>query len=274
MMRFAAEILVVVAALVMVAALISANALVGRLPEGRARARWRSAVWAILALVALDGAYLVGFWERHRTWADLILPGCLFVTGVLVRVIVGAVDAALDETTLAARPERDTITDALVGVYNRRYLEHRLAEEVARARRHAVPLAVLLFDLDHFRRLNEKWGREVGDRVLGYLGNLLLTGVRESDVVARYGGEEILVIAPATTSEQAAALADRLRAVVESENLGFGGESGSQPEVRITVSVGVAQLEPGETEWQPLVARADSAVIKAKLSGRNKVVTA
>ncbi len=272
-MRFAAEILVVVGALLMVTALVSANALVRRLPEGRARSRWQAVVWGIVLLVVLNAAYLVGFWDQHHSWADLALPGCLFLAGALVLVIVRAVDAAVEGLAQAAKPERETITDALVGVFNRRYLEHRLAEEVARARRHAVPLSVLLFDLDHFRRLNEKWGREVGDRVLGYLGNLLLTGVRESDVVARYGGEEILVIAPATTAEQATALADRLRASVESEELGFGGESGSEPELRITVSVGVAELDAGETDWQPMVARADSAVIKAKLSGRNKVVT-
>lgn len=273
MPKLLAEVCVVIGAFVLVMALVPARALTSTLTDEALRQRWRSVQWRILVFLVGYAAYLVVFWDRHKHWEDLFAPVALLLAALLTYTVVRlALDTAA-QAKPAARMEREGITDALVGVYNRRYLEHRLSEEVARARRHAVPLSVLLFDIDHFRRVNEKWGREVGDRVLNYLGHLLLGGVRESDVVARYGGEEIMVIAPATTMEQAVALAERLREEVERENLGFGGEMGGKPELQVTVSVGVGELQPEETEWEPLVARADAAVIKAKLSGRNRVAS-
>ncbi|MDO8835571.1 MAG: GGDEF domain-containing protein [Vicinamibacterales bacterium] len=274
MPRLLAEVCVVIGAFVLVMALVPARALVTKLTDEPLRQRWRMVQWRILAFLVGYAAYLVVFWDRHDRWEDLFAPAALLLAAFLTLAVV---KLAFDTTAALAKPtaklEREGITDALVGVYNRRYLEHRLSEEVARARRHAVPLSVLLFDIDHFRRVNEKWGRVVGDRVLNYLGHLLLGGVRESDVVARYGGEEIMVIAPATTMEQAVALAERLREEVERENLGFGGEMGGTPELQVTVSAGVGELQPEETEWEPLVARADAAVIRAKLSGRNRVAS-
>lgn len=270
MPRLLAEALVVVGAMVLVTALVPLSGLLGQLSDAE-RVRWRVVQGVILAYVLGYSTYLVAFWERHQDWWDLIAPATLFASALLVRSVVGAARDSAAGARDVPHHERESITDTMVGVFNRRYLEHRLGEEVARARRHAVPLCVLLFDIDYFRRVNEKWGRDVGDRVLGYLGHLLLAGVRESDVVARYGGEELLVIAPATEAAQAEALADRLRAAVEAENLSFGREAGSDPEVRVTVSVGIGELQPGETEWGPMVARAESAVIRAKLSGRNRV---
>lgn len=273
MPRLLAEVCVVIGAFVLVMALVPARALAARLTDESLRQRWRMVQWRILVFLMGYAAYLVVFWDRHKRWEDLFAPIALLLAAMLTHTVVRLAQDTAAQAKPAARAEREGITDALVGVYNRRYLEHRLSEEVARARRHAVPLSVLLFDIDHFRRVNEKWGREVGDRVLNYLGHLLLGGVRESDVVARYGGEEIMVIAPATTMEQAVALAERLREEVERENLGFGGEMGGKPELQVTVSVGVGELQPEETEWEPLVARADAAVIKAKVSGRNRVAS-
>jgi len=271
MPRIVAEACTVIGAFVLVMALAAAKGLSDTLADEALRQRWRAVQWALVAFVVGYAVYVIAFWDRHKSWGDLYAPAALLLAAWLSYVVVRlAVDTA-GQVKVAARFEKDTITDSLVGVFNRRYLEHRLVEEVARARRHAVPLSVLLFDLDHFRRVNEKWGRDVGDRVLNYLGHVLLGGVRESDVVARYGGEEIMVIAPATSADQALALAERLRIEVEQENLGFGGGLGGTPELQVTVSVGVGELQPEETAWEPLVARADAAVKKAKLSGRNRV---
>jgi diguanylate cyclase (GGDEF)-like protein len=272
-MRFVAETLVVVGALLLVAALVPLNALIPHLPETSIRTRWRALRGAVLVAVAGYGVYLVLFWERHQSAADLAVPAVFLAAGALIAAAFHVTAQAVDAVRQAVRPERDTVTDALLGVFNRRYLEHRLAEEVARARRYQAPLSVLLFDLDHFRRLNEKWGRVVGDRVLSYLGNLLVGAVRQSDVVARYGGEEIIVIAPNTALQQAAELADRLRAAVEKEDLGFGGEAGGQPELQVTVSVGVAEFGAEETDWGPLVDRVEDAVSRAKRAGRNRVAS-
>jgi len=270
MPRLLAEACVVIGAFVLVMALIPIGELLAKLSDDEIRQRWRFMQWRLLVFLVGYATYLVVFWDRHKEWPDLIGPVALLAAALLAnRVVRLALDTAARSQPV--KSDRETITDALIGVYNRRYLEHRLSEEVARARRHAAPLSVLLFDVDHLRRINEKWGRPVGDHVLNYLGHVLMGGVRESDVVARYGGEEIMVIAPATTAEQALALAERLRAAVETENLGFGGEMGTKPEIQVTVSVGVGELQPEETEWEPLVARADAAVVKAKFAGRNQV---
>lgn len=273
MEKLVAEVFVVVAALVLVAALVPVNRIVAMVREGSVRQWWRVLQTGILCCVAASSSYLVFFWERHRTWFDLIAPAAFLAAALLTVATVYLALETAAEVRHTGRSEREGVTDALVGVYNRRYLEHRLAEEVARAKRHALPLSVLLVDLDHFRRLNEKWGREVGDRVLNYLGHMLLNAVRESDVVARYGGEELIVIAPSTTLEQALGLADRLRRHVEQENLGFGGEAGDKPELQVTVSVGVAQYQEAETEWSEMVLRADQAVKRAKKAGRNRVAS-
>lgn len=273
MEKLVAEVFVVVAALVLVAALVPVNGVVALVPSGSVRHRWRVLQTGILCCVAAYSTYLVFFWERHRTWFDLIAPAAFLAAALLTVATARLALETAKEVRHTVRSEREGVTDALVGVYNRRYLEHRLSEEVARSKRHALPLSVLLFDLDHFRRLNEKWGREVGDRVLNYLGHLLLNAVRESDVVARYGGEELIVIAPNTTLDQGLELADRLRRHVEQENLGFGGEAGDKPELQVTVSVGVAQFEAEEDEWSEMVTRADQALTRAKKAGRNRVAS-
>lgn len=272
MEKIIAEVFVVVAALVLVAALVPVNSVVALVPDGSVRQRWRLLQTGILVCVAAYSAYLVLFWDHHRTWLDLLAPAAFLAAALLIVATLRLTLDTASEVRHAGRAEHG-VTDVLVGVYNRRYLEHRLAEEVARSRRHALPLSVLLFDLDHFRRLNEKWGREVGDRVLTYLGHLLLNAVRGSDIVARYGGEELIVIAPSTTLEQAVELADRLRRHVEKEDLGFGGEAGDKPELQVTVSVGVAQFQSDETEWSEIVVRADQALKRAKKAGRNRVAS-
>lgn len=274
MFKFVAETIVFAAVLLLMAVLVPAGELVSRMPDGPARRRWRFAQPGILLLLVACSAYLVAFWEQHRTIEDLAAPVALLLAAVAVAALVRLSLRSIVEVRQASVPEHSGVTDALLGIYNRNYLEHRLAEEVARSRRYGAPLSVLLFDIDHFRRVNATWGREVGDRVLNFLGHLLLMGVRESDVVARYGGEEIVVIAPSTTSAQAVVLAERLRKDVEAENLQFGGEDGGPPLLQVTVSVGVAELGGAEEEWGPMVDRANEALGQAKRAGRNRVAAA
>lgn len=266
-----AQTMTVLGALVLVAALMPASEVLTRFPDGEFRQRWRLVQGALLFFVVGYSAYMVVFWERHQRWEDLILPLVLLLAAVGVAATVRLSSQTTMEIQRVANLERDTITDTLVGVYNRRYLEHRLTEEVARARRYTLPLSILLFNIDHFRRVNQTWGREVGDQVLSYLGRLLVTAVRESDVVARYGGEEVLVIAPNTTSEQAVVLADRLRVQIAAENLAFASAVGGRPALRVAVSVGVAQSQSDESGWKALVERAEQALARAKAEGRNRV---
>lgn len=157
-------------------------------------------------------------------------------------------------------------TDPLTLLANRRGLEEAIAHERDRAERTGEPLSVVALDLDLFKRVNDTWGHAVGDRLLAAVGGTLREGVRPYDVAARVGGEEFLLVLPATHRDRAFDVAGRLRAQIAQlvvEGL---------PE-RVTASAGVAELARGETT-EALLARADAALYEAKRLGRNRVVVA
>ncbi|MGE0079995.1 MAG: diguanylate cyclase [Thiohalomonadaceae bacterium] len=165
--------------------------------------------------------------------------------------------------------ERLSITDELTQVYNRRYLTQRLNEEFAAAQRYHAPLAVLLLDLDHFKRVNDRLGHPVGDEVLRLTAQVIRRNLREVDVIGRYGGEEFLVLLPHTSHADALAVADKIRAAVESASLP------DYPDLRLTTSVGLAAYPDPQVHCaSELVKRADEALYAAKSTGRNRVVAA
>ena len=153
-------------------------------------------------------------------------------------------------------------TDALTGIANRQGFNEAIAREFARARRFRHPLAMVLVDLDHFKRVNDRFGHQVGDQVLVGAARMLSARVRESDFVARWGGEEFAVIASVTDAAGATRLAEKLRALMEVTHLG--------PVDAITASFGVAEMRPDDTV-ESMVRRADEALYQAKSGGRNQV---
>lgn len=202
----------------------------------------------------------------------LLVPLVLFFGGCIVlAVAMMSLQTAHDVRRIAVL-EVETITDALTGLYNRRYLDSRLKEEVARAQRHGIPISVLLIDIDHFKQVNDQRGHPVGDAALAAMGALLAGAVRTEDVVARYGGEEIVVVAPSSAAPTAAVLAERLRRTVERTVLVPASGSANQDAVRLTVSIGVATLRGPTDDARQLTERADAALYEAKRAGRNRVV--
>ena len=173
-----------------------------------------------------------------------------------------------------ARLLRSGFTDVLTGWHNRRYLQVRLKEELARACRHGSNLVCLMLDIDHFKRVNDTWGHSAGDAVLQELAQRVEAQVRASDVAARYGGEEFVVLLPSTDDEAGARLAERIRAAVSATPIDLPG-GGS---VHITTSIGIAGIAPDKdatdlkTIGDSLIARADVALYRAKTAGRDKVV--
>jgi diguanylate cyclase (GGDEF)-like protein/hemerythrin-like metal-binding protein len=153
-------------------------------------------------------------------------------------------------------------TDVLTGVANRQGFNEVIAREFARARRFRHPLAIVILDLDHFKRVNDRYGHPVGDQVLAATARLLATRVRESDLVARWGGEEFAIIASVTDAAGAARLAEKLRALMEVTQLGPAGA--------VTGSFGVAEMRPDDTV-ESMLERADEALYAAKAGGRNQV---
>jgi diguanylate cyclase (GGDEF)-like protein len=185
---------------------------------------------------------------------------------VLRVAVMDAHEAATQQKLYAA-----AVLDALTQVFNRGYFEERLASEFAFAQRHNNPLSLLLFDLDHFKEVNDTHGHLVGDEVLRRVSASLKETIRREDVLARYGGEEFVLIARGIDGTGAFVLAERARVQVEALRIGF--EAGA---IEVTTSVGVATLYPESPFQHPaeLVAAADRAVYRAKDDGRNRVVLA
>ena len=153
-------------------------------------------------------------------------------------------------------------TDALTGLFNRSKFDRLLATETLRADRYKTALSLILYDVDHFKRINDTYGHQTGDSTLVQLSRLVATRVRNSDVLARWGGEEFVILCPNTNGAMASQLARKLRDAIAKNTIeGVGA---------ITCSFGVAEFEQGDTP-ETLLARADEALYRAKLGGRNTI---
>lgn len=165
--------------------------------------------------------------------------------------------------------ERMATTDELTGLVNRRHGLTRLDEHWEQASRYGQPLSCIMLDIDHFKRFNDNHGHAAGDEVLKKMAAVLTRSVRATDMVCRLGGEELLLICPNTVLEAATVLAERCRRNVESAVVRYEGH-----DLKVTMSVGVAQREGTITSRDELLAAADQALYAAKDGGRNRVCTA
>ena len=180
---------------------------------------------------------------------------------------------ALENVVNRARLLRSGFTDVLTGWHNRRYLQVRLMEELARARRDSSNLVCLMIDIDRFKQVNDTHGHAAGDEVLCELAQRIEAEVRASDIAARYGGEEFVVLLPNTDMDSGALLAERIRSAISSTpvDLRYHGT------VTITASVGIASVVPDpkdddfKTIGDALIARADVALYSAKAAGRDQI---
>jgi diguanylate cyclase (GGDEF)-like protein len=160
-----------------------------------------------------------------------------------------------------------SITDGLTKLHNHRYFQDQLPKEVKRSQRTGVPLALILFDIDDFKKLNDSLGHAAGDAVLEHIAGVMLDAIRESDLLARYGGEEFALLAPQTDLKGALRLAEKLRGDVAESRPPVVGPHG---QVQVSVSVGVAELRLGSRE---LFEDADRALYRAKQSGKDCVAS-
>ena len=161
---------------------------------------------------------------------------------------------------------RTMTTDGLTGANNRRYFTGFLEREMARCQRHGRPLSLVLFDLDHFKLVNDSFGHLTGDEVLREVAKLVREQVRREDCFARYGGEEFAVLLTETNLEAAREFAERLRGRVEAHEFKAGSES-----IAVTISVGVAAMDKHELEPDAFLAAVDAHLYEAKSAGRNRV---
>jgi two-component system, cell cycle response regulator len=159
------------------------------------------------------------------------------------------------------------LRDGLTKAFNKKYFTDRLESEFTFAIRHQSPLVLVMFDIDHFKKVNDTHGHQAGDLVLSEISTLLTAALRAEDVFARYGGEEFAVICRGTDLTQASIVGDRMRRAVETHRFTFEGTP-----IPVTISVGIAGL-PDDTvkDATDLVARADKALYQSKHGGRNRV---
>ncbi len=208
--------------------------------------------------------------ERAIARNRVITVVLFLVTAVALSAVLWRLVTLLSRRLAAAeaRIRELAVTDELTGLKNRRYVRERLADELSRAERYRQPLSCVLFDLDHFKQVNDTLGHDAGDALLQAVGAAALRTCRATDVVARYGGEEFLMLLPGTGAEGAHAIAARLREEIERVEVTHAGRS-----LRVTASFGVAEAS-AEDGIAEILKRADVAMYLAKDRGRNRVEVA
>jgi diguanylate cyclase (GGDEF)-like protein len=240
---------------------------------------WQTAVvWTAMAL-GLAGLFLLtdkpislphgNYLERFATMTVFILTigRCMFIG-----IFSSAMRESLYKSGLALKEANKRIEelaelDDLTGSFNRRCIMRFLDDEIARAHRLNAPCSIALIDLDWFKRINDTYGHPTGDEVLRTFAITVFANIRTVDRFGRYGGEEFLLVLPDTSSETAARMLDRLRTIVADIDW-----SGLSLGLRVTISAGIATLDANETS-DSFLARADSALYKAKAQGRNRIAS-
>lgn len=167
---------------------------------------------------------------------------------------------------IADAAHRDTLT----GLFSRQYISEVLEVEFKRAKALHTPMAIIYFDIDDFKQINDTYGHTCGDYVLTALGSLVVSmGLRQRDLAGRFGGEEFLIVLGNTNLQQAAAVAERIRREIETHDFRFGGRS-----IPVTVSLGVASVKPGIQTGADLYKEVDKALYESKNTGKNRVTLA
>ncbi|MBI9050706.1 MAG: GGDEF domain-containing protein [Anaerolineaceae bacterium] len=192
------------------------------------------------------------FTTYHQTVLELIAPYAA---------------SALENASLFSKIETLAITDELSGVYNRHHFNRTLKHEFERNQRYHRSLSLIIMDIDNFKEINDQYGHICGDAVINQYGTLFKANVRKSDIIARFGGDEFVVIMPETTAEQAKIVAEKFKSLSNDYQFEFQGK-----EIQITVSIGLAEVDQtSDLKPEDLIHKADFAMYQAKKRGRNQV---
>lgn len=264
------NLLLLLSIVVLIFSLWPIRKLISELPPGKTRRWWG---WLrILVVLFICGylAYTIVYLEFYRSSIDFIVPGIFFFGSLFVFLVTTLSLQTTNDIKRIFELEYESITDPLMGICNRRYMKKRLQGEFQRAKRYRHPLALIMIDIDHFKKVNDEWGHLVGDAVLKQLAELIVDTVRDSDVVCRYGGEEMLVILPHTEGQAAVIVAENLRSKIEQTDIVTEVNSSSRGAIRVTASLGVSAICPEIDSVHFLLGQADKALYFAKKLGRNR----
>lgn len=208
----------------------------------------------------------IKFNKRFITLVSLIT---VFTLITIIYVMVSRMAARLESAYQTI--EIMAVTDELTQIFNRRYFHSTLNREIDRSKRYGHPISLLMLDIDYFKRVNDTYGHQMGDDVLIGVADVVKSKTRDSDIVARYGGEEIAIILPATDIPGAVQCAEKIRKAIEDKSF----TTDENKKISITVSIGVSSINPIEDEVEnqakKILKNADMALYEAKKSGRNRV---
>lgn len=258
-------------ALLLFISLYYVRKLTKEIPRGSNRNLWKLLGGLILFFISgYFGFYLLKLGQSY-TRSEILVPVIFGSGAVFVLLVCMLAYRTTCELKRVFVLEQETVTDPLLGIFNRRHLDRRLQEEMVRCERYKLMLAVLLVDIDHFKKVNDTWGHQVGDIVLKHVSRIFVDTLRQTDMVARFGGEEFVLLLPHTPEAESYRLAERLRKIVEKTPCVLI-QDGKQLEIPITISIGIACAFPGGDSSLDLLERADKAMYRAKQEGRNRVV--
>ena len=236
-------------------------------------ARFYLLAWVVFLLsVVLFSATTLGILPYSFLFTNFLCLGAAIESILLAFALADRIRMLKEERALLEEQERRlvtlSITDALTGLFNKRYFLSKLQSEVEHAQRLNRPLSLLMVDVDHFKQFNDRYGHAAGDRMLAALGRTITNVVRNSDIPCRYGGEEFTLILPGADSQTAKSIAERLRLdfSIQRVLVKDGVMTGA------TISIGVGQLHPGE-DSDALFEHTDRALYRAKSNGRDQVVS-
>ncbi|WP_018877064.1 GGDEF domain-containing protein [Thioalkalivibrio sp. ALE31] len=251
--------------------------LLRQLPQSRVRTGWKMMAFLVPVFTLGYFGYIPLNWGLYQGLPDLLVPAIFLLGGCFVCTVVGLTHSSLEKIRHITRLEHESITDPLTGLFNRRHMDRRLDEEVSRAHRYEQPLSAVMLDIDAFKPINDRLGHLVGDYILTTIAQRVQQVLRRSDLAARFGGEEFVVIAPHTNLDAALALGEKLRDAISSTPISLVGHQAAPPcapdELTVTVSVGIATLDahPQSSDTgETLIGRADDALYRAKQDGRNR----
>ena len=216
--------------------------------------------WMVEDLQSTNGSYVNDVPVTRSVMRD---SDFLKIGSAIFKFLAGSgIEAAYHEEIY-----RMTIIDGLTGAHNKRYFLEFLEREIARCARYRRPLSLLMFDIDHFKQINDKHGHLTGDYVLREMSRRLLARIRREELLARYGGEEFAAVLPETDAVGALAFGEQIRKLVGDQPFEYEGDT-----FTVTVSVGVITVEGEDVDVATFIKRADDNLYRAKREGRNKVI--